>query len=77
MVKNASSQERFSKAVFRGHAKTKVINEPIKDRDTLIQRMPSSGKHESKSSAGRMQPSQALGNAIKQSDYSFALVPNW
>lgn len=38
-------KERFSKAVFREHTKTKTMhNELVKPRDTLIQRMPRAGK---------------------------------
>ena len=47
-------KERFLKAVFRDHTKTKAINELVKAPDTLMQRMPSAGKHATVPSAGKL-----------------------
>ena len=49
-------KERFPKAVFQDHTKTKAINELVKAPDTLMQRMPSARKRVTMSSAGNVQP---------------------
>ena len=70
-------KERFPKAVFQDHTKTKAINEIFKAPDTLMQRMPSARKRATVSSAGKHATVSSAGkHATVPSAGKHATVPS-